>query len=395
MAALGLGHPPQDLGLAVGHPLRDQLVDGAGHDLAAPGLEQALADLGESLVIVGATTTEATRPAALALPVVSLVSSTGRSSLLVRGRRDRLRSRRMLAAARTPRSDDDALGTVKLTAGGAPARQASRRSHVHRTRAGPDRRRPGAPDRERPRTGPDLPPRGAAERRRPHRSEGRSRQLRRRAGGVARRRLPHDPPGAAVRRAVQGDAAPAEADHHLGRRRLRRRRHADPAGAQALPHGRDVLRDHRPDDRARVPQRRPDPRARRGRDGRRRPHRASRRPAAADADRASHGDGRVAPRARSRARPSRVLLRLSVRRLQRRGRRGGQGRGLLDGVHDRRRRRPRSTSASADDAAAPRRSGGDAERRCSVLGGACAYGRAARAIADRVPRRPRRSRPGR
>ena len=45
MAALRLRHPPQDLGLALGHPLRDQLVDRAGDDLAPPGLQQALANL--------------------------------------------------------------------------------------------------------------------------------------------------------------------------------------------------------------------------------------------------------------------------------------------------------------------------------------------------------------
>ena len=46
MAALGLGHPSQDVGLAVVHPPRDQLVDRAGEDLAAPGCEQPIADLG-------------------------------------------------------------------------------------------------------------------------------------------------------------------------------------------------------------------------------------------------------------------------------------------------------------------------------------------------------------
>ncbi|HUO70141.1 MAG TPA: polysaccharide deacetylase family protein [Solirubrobacteraceae bacterium] len=45
MPALGLGHPPQDVRLALGHPLRDQLVDRARHDLALPGFEKAPADL--------------------------------------------------------------------------------------------------------------------------------------------------------------------------------------------------------------------------------------------------------------------------------------------------------------------------------------------------------------
>ena len=43
--AFGLGHPPQDLGLALGHPLGDQVIHGPRHDFAAPRLEQALSDL--------------------------------------------------------------------------------------------------------------------------------------------------------------------------------------------------------------------------------------------------------------------------------------------------------------------------------------------------------------
>jgi len=49
VAALGLGHPPQDVGFPLGHPPGDQVVDGAGDDLAPPGLEEALAHLGGSL----------------------------------------------------------------------------------------------------------------------------------------------------------------------------------------------------------------------------------------------------------------------------------------------------------------------------------------------------------
>ena len=43
--ALGLGHAPEDVGALVVHPLRDQPIDGAGLDLAAPRLEQPVADL--------------------------------------------------------------------------------------------------------------------------------------------------------------------------------------------------------------------------------------------------------------------------------------------------------------------------------------------------------------
>jgi hypothetical protein len=46
MAALRLGHSPEDFGFARGHPAGDDLVDAAGHDLAAPGLKQTLAELG-------------------------------------------------------------------------------------------------------------------------------------------------------------------------------------------------------------------------------------------------------------------------------------------------------------------------------------------------------------
>jgi hypothetical protein len=46
MPGLRLGHAPEDVGLAVGHPACDQVVHAAGDDLAFPGLEQAFADLG-------------------------------------------------------------------------------------------------------------------------------------------------------------------------------------------------------------------------------------------------------------------------------------------------------------------------------------------------------------
>ena len=46
VARLGLGHPAHDLALALRQALRDQLVHAAGLDLAAPRLQQALADLG-------------------------------------------------------------------------------------------------------------------------------------------------------------------------------------------------------------------------------------------------------------------------------------------------------------------------------------------------------------
>ena len=45
MAALRLGHAPEDVGLAIGHPARDQVVHAAGDDLAFPSLQQAFADL--------------------------------------------------------------------------------------------------------------------------------------------------------------------------------------------------------------------------------------------------------------------------------------------------------------------------------------------------------------
>ena len=54
VAALRLGHPPQDLRLPVGHPLRDQVVDRAGNDLPAPRLEQPITDLAETSVMLGA-----------------------------------------------------------------------------------------------------------------------------------------------------------------------------------------------------------------------------------------------------------------------------------------------------------------------------------------------------
>jgi GNAT superfamily N-acetyltransferase len=46
MAAFGLRHPPQDVGLPRLEPSCDQPVDGSGQDLAAPCREQAIADLG-------------------------------------------------------------------------------------------------------------------------------------------------------------------------------------------------------------------------------------------------------------------------------------------------------------------------------------------------------------
>jgi len=58
MPALGRRHAPQDLRLPVGHPLRDQLVHGPGLDLAAPRLDQTLADLWRG---VGHVCEEATR----------------------------------------------------------------------------------------------------------------------------------------------------------------------------------------------------------------------------------------------------------------------------------------------------------------------------------------------
>ncbi len=45
MAALGAGHAPEDVGLALGHPRGDLLVHAPGDDLAPPCLQQALADL--------------------------------------------------------------------------------------------------------------------------------------------------------------------------------------------------------------------------------------------------------------------------------------------------------------------------------------------------------------
>src|SRR5581483_3228866 len=46
VSSLGLGHPAQDLGASrIRLPARDQLVDRAGPDLAAPGLEQARGDV--------------------------------------------------------------------------------------------------------------------------------------------------------------------------------------------------------------------------------------------------------------------------------------------------------------------------------------------------------------
>jgi peptidoglycan/xylan/chitin deacetylase (PgdA/CDA1 family) len=46
VTALRLRHPPEDPGLTVWHPLRDQVVHGAGDDLPTPRLKQALSDLG-------------------------------------------------------------------------------------------------------------------------------------------------------------------------------------------------------------------------------------------------------------------------------------------------------------------------------------------------------------
>jgi hypothetical protein len=47
VASLGGRHLPQDLGsLRVALLLRDQLIDGSGLDLAAPGLEQAVGGFG-------------------------------------------------------------------------------------------------------------------------------------------------------------------------------------------------------------------------------------------------------------------------------------------------------------------------------------------------------------
>ncbi len=46
VTALCIGHPPQDLPLALGHATGDQVVHRSGHDLTPPGLEQALAYLG-------------------------------------------------------------------------------------------------------------------------------------------------------------------------------------------------------------------------------------------------------------------------------------------------------------------------------------------------------------
>ena len=43
MRALRVCHPAKDLRLTVGHPFGDQLIHPAGNDLAAPGLQQALA----------------------------------------------------------------------------------------------------------------------------------------------------------------------------------------------------------------------------------------------------------------------------------------------------------------------------------------------------------------
>ena len=47
--ALGLGHAAQDLGLALVHALGDELIHRAGHDLAAPGLEQPVTDISRGL----------------------------------------------------------------------------------------------------------------------------------------------------------------------------------------------------------------------------------------------------------------------------------------------------------------------------------------------------------
>ena len=49
MPGFGLGHPAQDVGLALVHALGDELVNRAGHDLALPRLQQAIADFGGCL----------------------------------------------------------------------------------------------------------------------------------------------------------------------------------------------------------------------------------------------------------------------------------------------------------------------------------------------------------
>jgi peptidoglycan/xylan/chitin deacetylase (PgdA/CDA1 family) len=76
VAALGLRHPLEDLGLAVGHPPRDQLIHRAGDDLSTPPLEQAVANLDGGV----SHTTKSVTPTPLALPAVP---STRKRSLML------------------------------------------------------------------------------------------------------------------------------------------------------------------------------------------------------------------------------------------------------------------------------------------------------------------------